>query len=282
MNKTLKAMKTIVVPFDFSGYSLEALKTAQRISVKTGARILCVTVIPSEIDWDLLPEDAQKKYPELIEEREEALEVLPKYIRTVAPAKAPIEPVVKIGVPYEQIVRVAEQHKADIIILGAYGKGYEEGKFIGSNLQKILRKSCCPVLAVKKELDGNAFRKMAFATVFDRGGKEAFEKILPLAKAFKSSIHLLFVNTPEHFTNSSESDQTMAEFAKGHEQFVIHRHVYNHKEPDLGILEFCESNGIKLLALAARHKLASSSYLIGTTETIIFKSDFGILSIHIE
>ncbi|MDX5340062.1 MAG: universal stress protein [Cyclobacteriaceae bacterium] len=275
-------MKIIVVPFDFSSYSLEALKTAQRISAKTGAKILCVSVIPSEIDWDLLPEDAKQKHPQLLEEREEAIRILPNYIRSVAPAKAPIESVVKIGVPFEQIVRVADQNKADLIVIGAYGKGYEEGKFIGSNLQKVLRKAQCPVLAVKKELDGNAFRKIAFATVFDQAGKQAFEKILPLAKAFKSSIHLLFVNTPEQFTISTVSDEKMANFAKGYEQFVIHRHIYNHKEADHGILEFCEGKGINLVCLVARPKLTSSAYLIGTTETLIFKSDFGVLSIHAE
>ena len=275
-------MKTIVVPFDFSEYSLEALKTAQRISAKSGGRILCVSVIPSEIDWDLLPEEAQKKHSDLIEEREEALAILPKYIRSVAPAKAPIEPVVKIGVPHEQIVRVADQQKADILVLGAYGKGYQEGKFIGSNLQKVLRKAKCPVLAVKKELDGNAFRKIAFATVFDQAGKEAFDKILPLAKAFKSSIHLLFVNTPDQFTSSAVSDEKMTSFAKGYEQFVIHRHIYNHKEAEQGIMEFCEAKGINLVAMVARPKLSSSTYLIGTTETMIFKTDFGILSINAE
>lgn len=273
-------MKTIVVPLDFSSYSLAALKTAQRISAKTGARILCVSVIPSEIDWDLLPEEAKRKHPDLLEEREEALKVLPKYIRSIAPAKAPIESVVKIGVPHEQIVRLAEQQKADILVLGAYGKGYEEGKFIGSNLQKVLRNAHCPVLAIKKELNGNAFRKIALATVFDNASKKAFEKILPLARAFKSSLHLLFVNTPEHFTNSSESDEKMAAFAKGYEQFVIHRHIYNHREAEEGILEFCERKGIHLVSLVAKPKSSSSSYLIGTTETLIFKSDFGILSIN--
>jgi nucleotide-binding universal stress UspA family protein len=272
-------MKTIVVPFDFSSYALEALKTAQKISSKTEARILCVTVILSEIDWDLLPEEAQKKHPDLILERQEAMDLLPNYIRTVAPAKAPIEPVVKIGIPHEQIVRLAEKNKADLLVLGAYGKGYTEGKFVGSNLQKILRNASCPVLAVKKALDGNSFRKLAFASVFDQSGKVAFEKVLPLAKAFKTSIHLLYINTPEHFTNSMESDTKMAEFAKGHEQFVIHRHVYNHKDPEHGILEFCQANGINLLAMVSGNRSGSSSYLIGTTETLIFRSDFGVLSL---
>lgn len=274
-------MKIILVPFDFSPHSLSALQTAQRISAKNQAKIICVTVIPSELDWDLLSEEAKAKHPELIEEQQEAIEVLPGYIKSVAPAKSQIEQIVKIGVPYEQILRVAEKSLVNLIVIGAYGKGYSEGNFLGSTLQKVIRFSHCPVLAVKNALDGNAFRKIAFATVFNPAGKVAFEKILPLAKVFKSSIHLLYVNTPSHFTNSSQSDLEMAEFGKGHEQFVIHRHVYNHVDSDLGIIEFCEKNNINLVGIVSGDHTHSSSYLIGTTETLIFKSELGILSIKV-
>lgn len=272
-------MKTILVPFDFSTYSLAALQTAQRISAKNQSKIICVTVIPSELDWDLLSEEAKAKHPELIEEQQEATEVLPGYIKSVAPAKAQIEQIVKIGVPYEQILRVAEKQSANMIVIGAYGKGYSEGNFVGSTLQKVIRFSTCPVLAVKYALDGNAFRKIAFATVFNSAGKVAFEKILPLAKIFKSSIHLLYVNTPAHFTNSSQSDHDMAEFGKGHEQFVIHRHVYNHSNSEHGIMEFCQKNNIHLVGIVSGEHSHASSYMIGTTETLIFKSELGILSI---
>jgi nucleotide-binding universal stress UspA family protein len=272
-------MKTILVPFDFSTYSLAALQTAQRICEKSQSKIICVTVIPSQIDWDLLSDDAKLKYPQLAEERQEAIEVLPGYIKSVAPAKAQIEQVVKIGVPYEQILRVADQSNVDLIVLGAYGKGYVEGNFVGSTLQKVLRLASCPILAVKNALDGNAFRKIAFATVFNKAGKAAFEKILPLAKLFKTSIHLLYVNTPDHFTNSSQSDLEMAEFGKGHEQFVIHRHIYNHKNVEDGIREFSMKNDIRLLAVASGNRAHSSAYVVGTTETLIYKSDFGVLSV---
>lgn len=272
-------MKTIVVPFDFSAYSLAALQTALRIAAKNHAKVITVTVIPSELDWDLLSDEAKAKHPELLMECNEAEEVLPDHIASVAPAKTPIEQVVKVGVPNEQILRVAEKFKADLIVIGAYGKGYTDGKFIGSTIQKVLRNASCPVLAVKSPLNGNSFRKIAFATVFNSEGKAAFEKILPLARIFKSSIHLLYVNIPAHFTSSSQSDHEMAEFAKGHEQFVIHRHVYNHAEAEQGILEFCENKGIDLVGVVSGDKRHSPSYVIGTTEMLIYKSELAILSL---
>jgi nucleotide-binding universal stress UspA family protein len=272
-------MKTIVVPFDFSEYSLSALQTAQRISTKSGAKIICVTVVPSEVDWDLLSEDAKKKYPQLIEEMEEAKAVLPEYLRKVAPAKADIEIVVKIGVPAEQILRVIEKSHADLAVLGAYGKGFLEGKFIGSTLQKVLRLSPCPVLAVKKVMDGNAFRKMAFASVFNESSKKAFTKIVPFAKLFKASVHLVYINTLENFVSSTESEHAMSGFSKGHEEVILHTHVFNHKEVEQGIIEFCNSKSIDIAAVVSGDRKGMSSYLIGTTDTLIFKSEMGVLSV---
>jgi nucleotide-binding universal stress UspA family protein len=272
-------MKIILVPFDFSPHSLAALQTARRISAKNQAKIFCVSVIPSELDWDLLSEEAKAKYPELIEEQQEAMDVLPGYIKSVAPVKSNFEQIVKIGVPYEQILRVADKISANLILIGAHGKGYTSGNFVGSTLQRVIRFANCPVLAVKNPLDGNAFRKIAFATVFNPAGKVAFEKILPLARIFKSTIHLLFVNTPTHFTTSPQSDQDMAEYGKGHEQFVIYRHVFNDIDAEHGIRGFCEKNNIRLVGVASGEHLHTPAYQIGTTETLIFKSDLGVLSL---
>jgi nucleotide-binding universal stress UspA family protein len=272
-------MKTIVVPFDFSDYSLAALQTAQRISAKSGAKIVCVTVIPSELDWDLLSEESRKKHPELLEELEEAKAVLPDYLKKVVPARSSFEIMVKIGVPWEQILRIINKTKADLTILGAYGKGYAEGKFIGSNLQKILRQATCPVLAVKHALDGNTFKKIAFASVFNESAKKAFSKIIPLSKLFKASIHLIYINTPENFVSSTESEKSMTGFSKGHEELVLHTHVFNHRNIEQGIVEFCNSKQIALVTVVSGDRKGMPSYLVGTTETLIFKSDLGVLSV---
>lgn len=274
-------MKTIVVPFDFSFYSLEALKTAQKIQAKTNAKILLVTVIPSEIDFEKLSEEAQKRYPDLIEQKEEAEEVLPEYIQKVAPAKAPIEQLIKIGVPYEQILRVAQANHADMIVMGAYGKGFEEGKFIGSNLQKMLRLAPMPVLAVKKAMDGNDFRKIAFASTFHEDAPKAFAEIKSLVKAFKASVHQLFINTPEKFASSEEIKEGMNLFQAGNEEIVFHQHTYSSREVEKGIVAFCEEERIHLVVLVSGDHSGSPAYQIGVTETVLYQGDLGVLSLKV-
>ena len=272
-------MKTIAVPFDFSSYSLAALKTAQKISAKTNANILVITVIPSEVDFEKLSEEAKKKYSELTEQKQEAELVLPEYVREIAPAKSQIDYQVKVGVPWEMILRSIKEENVELLVMGAYGKGYSEGKFIGSTLQKVLRNSPCPVLAVKEALDGNDLRKIAFCSNFHLKSRESFSIIKSLLKAFKCSVNLLYVNTPDHFTSSEEVKKGMDMFQKGNEEIVFHQHIHNAKEVENGIINFTSENGIKWIAIETGHHEKSLSYQVGTTETVLFKGNLGVLSI---
>lgn len=272
-------MKKIVVPFDFSSYALAALKTAQKIAIKSGAEITCITVIPSEVDWEKLSEKAKLNYPDLLQEYQEAKEVLPEHLGSLAPGKAVINLEIRIGMPNELILRVIEEQSADMVVLGAYGKGYTGGNFIGSTLQKVLRKTSCPVLAVKEALNGNDFRKLIFASDFRSGTKNALTQIKPLLKAFRSSVHLLFVNTPGNFHDSPAMKEAMRELMQGNEELVFHQHIFNDHEVEKGVIAFAKEQKASWVAVLSGSRTSSSSYLIGTTETLIYQGDLGVLSL---
>lgn len=274
-------MKTLLVPFDFSPYSVAALRTAYKISQKSGAEILCVTVIPTELDWEFLSEKEKSKHPQIQQEYEEASELLPNFFKTIAPAKAPIQAIVKIGVPKDLILKVAHEFAPELIVLGAYGKGNEGSNFIGSTLQKVLRNAACPVLAVKEPVDGNVFRKIAFASSFTHEAKEAFSLIKPLVKLFRASVHLVYINTPDHFIDSVELQERMNQFVKGNEEVTFHPHTFNFQSVGLGLEKFGELNKVHLVALVTGHHEKIPSYQIGTTESLVYKSDLAVLSVKI-
>lgn len=272
-------MKTLLVPFDFSAYSLAALKTAQKIALKSGAEITCVTVIPAEVDWEKLSDQAKLKYPDLLQEYQEAKEVLPDHIKKLAPGKVLIRHEIRIGMPNELILRVIDEQKVDLVVLGAYGKGYTGGNFIGSTLQKVLRKAACPVLAVKEALNGNDFKKLIFASDFRPEARIALDQIKPLLKAFRSSVHLLYVNTPSNFRSTADVTVAMQEVMKGNEELVFHPHIYNDSEAEKGIIAFAEGQDASWVSVVSGSRSGASAYLIGTTETLIYQGNLGVLSL---
>lgn len=54
-----------------------------------------------------------------------------------------------VGHPAEQIVRHAEQHRADLIVMGHRGKTLLERWRLGSVSERVLRYAHCPVLVVR-------------------------------------------------------------------------------------------------------------------------------------
>lgn len=275
-------MKRIIVPIDFSSYSENAFLSAMKIASKGNSSITCVNVVKSTLKWAKLTDKEKSKHQEILDLEAESKDKLKAFILEHKSPGIPVEGVVEVGIPQEEIIKLADKHAADLIVIGAYGKEHIEGKFIGSTLQKIMRHSKCPILAVKKLLNGNDLRKMVFASLFNEESKPAFTRMKPLIKQLRCAVHFLFVNTPEKFVTSMESEHKMQKYAIGQEELIIHKHVYNHHEAENGIVEFATRNNIGFIAMASNNRKSANTYMIGATETVLFKSEIPVLSVKFE
>lgn len=275
-------MKRIIVPIDFSSYSNNAFLSALKIAQKSNSSITLVNVVSTELEWKNLTKEKKSQNPEILDLEAEAKDKLKSFIMDHNLNAVPVEAVVEVGVPHQEIIETANKHAADLIVIGAHGIGHTNEKFVGSNLQKVLRNANCPVLAVKKAMNGNDLRKMAFASKFNEDSKPSFMKMKPLIKDFQTSIHFLYVNTPSDFINSNEAESKMDKYAKGLEDLVIHKHVYSHQEVENGIIEFTKKNKIGFIGIASNNRKLKSTYQIGTTDTVLFKSDIPVLSVKME
>jgi len=63
-----------------------------------------------------------------------------------------VKRVMTIGDPKEEIVRVADEEKVNVIVIGYHGKGLLERILeMGSTAKAVIRNAKCPVLVVKRE-----------------------------------------------------------------------------------------------------------------------------------
>ncbi|WP_235893389.1 universal stress protein [Litoribacter populi] len=137
-------MKRIVVPIDFSQYAENAFKTAVKIASKGDASITCVNVVYSELEWDRMSQGDRGKHPELLDLAAEAEDKLKAFVQEHKAQDIPVEAITLVGLPAERIVELAKKQAADLIVIGAYGKGHESGKYIGGTIQRVLRHAHCP------------------------------------------------------------------------------------------------------------------------------------------
>jgi nucleotide-binding universal stress UspA family protein len=87
-------------------------------------------------------------YEEYAEEKARARlkEAEPESVR----AYCSVETAMPTGKPYREILRVAEERKADLLVIGIHGRGAVDRLLFGSTAQHLVRQASCPVLTLRK------------------------------------------------------------------------------------------------------------------------------------
>lgn len=133
----------VVVPFDFSDESIEALDTA--ISLATSpSSVHLVHVLPelslgeAGVIWDEIKNENR------IEHAREAIGA-----KLSDPKYAELQIDVEIGDPGHRIADVAKKLSADLIVMPSHGRTGIAHMLIGSVAERVLRLSHCPVLVLR-------------------------------------------------------------------------------------------------------------------------------------
>ena len=141
--------KTIVCALDFSAPSLRGLEFALSLAQESGGRLLALYVLDWPFDRvptsDLSVETGAFRHQLEDEARRELHAAIPEEARSWCD----ITELMVTGKPYEQILRLAREHRADAIVLGVHGRNAVDLAFFGSTANHVVRAATCPVLTVR-------------------------------------------------------------------------------------------------------------------------------------
>jgi universal stress protein A len=137
------SLRRIVVPVDFSGPSFEALQYAAKLAAQSGA-----TLHPVYIAEHVVYFDETVTFPG-VQVLEELKKKLAELAREQTSAETPVFPHVERGKPWERIVELANEHNADLIVIGTHGRTGLQHFVLGSTAERVVQHAPCPVLVVR-------------------------------------------------------------------------------------------------------------------------------------
>lgn len=140
-------IKRILVPVDFSRFSLKALDYAIEIARPYKAEVVVIVVIEpmnyAVPRW--LPEPTAL----LEEQRKLAALRLSQLEERIKPRYENCRTEVHFGVVYEMINEVAKGLKADLIVIATHGRTGLAHIVMGSVAERVVRGAPCPVLVIR-------------------------------------------------------------------------------------------------------------------------------------
>jgi nucleotide-binding universal stress UspA family protein len=142
--------KTILVPTDFSDACGLALTYAKDLAQRCGSALHLLHVVTdadvspgTEALWGFSETEVQGRWVH------EATAKLDGLCSAEEQAAFPVRTAVEIGAPSDGILRYADEHRVNLIVMGTRGRGAVEQLLLGSVAAEVVRRAPCPVLTVR-------------------------------------------------------------------------------------------------------------------------------------
>lgn len=275
----------IVIPTDFSLLSDKALDAGIQLAMKLNAEVDIIHTIEINHVWEEVADFS--KVEGMISGDYSYMHVAEKIAQKKLDAiqeifemnKIKVNTIILNGKPHHRIVEYVKENKVDLLLMATHGADGLKEVFIGSNAQRIIRNSTCPVLTVKEE-DNVDFSSIVFASDFVEDEAEVLQYIKTFSNYFNAKVVLLKVITPLVFTPDKEILESIAAIANkiGFKDFQVE--VIQSESVEEGITEYCEKNEVSLVTIATHGKgFFRKVFVSNTTEYLANHLDKPLLSI---
>jgi nucleotide-binding universal stress UspA family protein len=262
-------MKKILVPTDFSKPSMIAAEVAVDIAKKDGADVVFLNIVEEATQGSFNVEgqvalgnmDDRLFTLKMIEKGRKQLEKMvadPKFSAVKVTGE------LRVGNPFHGMRTIITEQKVDLVVMGSSGHTKMEEMLIGTNTERVIRYSKCPVLTVQKKPARTDFKSIVYATGVSQQ-EEVFSKIVKRTQQlYNSTVHLVRINTPADFQKDHLSKDALEKFAKRVQLKNYTINVYNDHSVEEGIVRFAEQANADLIAMATHGRTGFAHVLAGS------------------
>ena len=141
-------VKKIIAPTDLSNLSRPAVRHALEMGREWSAEVIVYNVISADGEWFGKDDRLNPASAFLPQQKQRLHEFITENFADLA-GKVKITEVVEAGVPYNQIVKKAEEENVGMIVMSTHGRTGLEQIMLGSVTAKVVARANCPVLSIR-------------------------------------------------------------------------------------------------------------------------------------
>jgi len=270
----------ILVPIGFSEQSIIALGQAFNLAKIKNSDVILLSVIEGQsMIQSLFLDDKSDELKGKVKSKLED-------IASVYSAKygVDVDTMVAKGRVYEEVNKVADMISADLIVMGTNGVN-SESAFIGSNAEKVVRLSKCPVITIKGKDHRDGCENIILPLDLEKQTKEKVTYVLEYARYWDATIRIVSVVLRDNNEVRGKLMKNMSQV----EQFILDAGVKctselieGEKKQNLGDFVFDyekKFDADMIMIMTKKEELTLSNNISVTARYIINNSNIPVMSI---
>ncbi len=260
-------MKRILVPYDFSEQAQSALRYTGFLAEQLNVSVTLLHIIePMQYqsvkgskDTEANPEEVY--YEHLQETLHEHLEKVAEEAKLFYPQ---IKTQTETGHVIETILSQARRSEVDMIVMGTRGISGLDEFLVGSKSERIVRHSPVPVFTIRQLPPALQIRKIVFASHLKPDQLQALKAIQELQTIFEAELHLLYVNTIDHFLPNQAIEKRAERLLRDCPLKNFRLEVTSAYNEENGILHYAHQLGADLISMATHQRTGLSHFFSGS------------------
>lgn len=293
--KNSKEDQQILVPIDFSDYSLQACEFGFNFAKEFNAEVVLLHAYFSPIYASSLPygdtfnyqiaeeENLKIMIQQVHKDLDNLSDKIKEKIKERELPDIKFTGVLREGIPEEEILRYAKEAHPRMIIMGTRGKNQKDIDLIGSVTAEVIERSRNLVFAVPENTPYNNFskvKKIAFATNFDQRDLVAFDTLIQTLKPFKFSVSIIHLTECQDTWNEIKLAGIKDYFQKQYPDLKIYYDIV--KEDDIlsNLDQYIKERNIDVIAITSyKRNIFARLFNPSIARRMIFHTDTPLLVI---
>ena len=271
----------ILVPIGFSEQSMVALGQAFNIAkIKKSGIVLLSVIKEQSVMQTLFTDDNSDELKAKVKEKLDAIAL--EYSKRYG---INVDTMVSKGKIYQQINGVSEMISADLIIMGTNGSQGRSSKVIGSNAEKVVRLSKCPVITIKGKCHMQGCENIILPIDIEKETKQKVTYALEYARYWDATIRVVSVV----LRDNQEIRERLTKNINQVKEFIVKAGVKctaelieGEKKQTLGDFVFEYEKQFEsdlIMIMTKKEELSLSNNISDTARYIINNSEIPVMSI---
>ncbi|SHE84813.1 Nucleotide-binding universal stress protein, UspA family [Bacteroides faecichinchillae] len=293
--KIEKQSNKILIPVDFSDYSIKACEFGFKLANVEDSEVILLHVYFTPIYASSLPYGDVFNYQIgdeesvkiIIQKVHSDLEILSDKIKKkIASGEFPnikYTCILREGIPEEEILRYVKEQHPKVIIMGTRGKNQKDIDLIGSVTAEVIERSRTAVLAIPENTPFKQFndaKRIAFLTNFDQRDLIAFETFFNAWKAFHFSVSFIHLAESKDTWNEIKLAGIKEYFHKQYPGLEIHYDVVMNDNLLKGLDQYIKDHQIDIITMTSyKRNIFARLFNPGIARKMLFHSDTPLLVI---
>lgn len=288
--------KKVLIPVDFSDYSMTACEIGINHAKKIGAEVVLLHAYYSPFFPSAIPMADSLVYQAgeneiMLNVRKKAEEDMAKLVDELShKIKEGQLPGIKFtwmlreGIPEEEIITYAKEIRPLLIVMGTRGKSQKEADLIGSVSGEVIEICKAPVLVVPEMVPFTSIdnaKNIAFATSFNQQDLVMFDRFMEIVKDYDAHIHLFNISTSKDEWNEIRLTGVREYFKKQYPEANITHTVLDDGDLLLAVERFVREKNIDIIALSTyKRNLLTRIFNPSIARKMLFHTDTPLLVMH--